>query len=270
VVVGGGAIEQSAAGLENVTSRAKGADRGQRSGRTREQCQDPIVDDAYAAWVLRPSLPSVVVEPHLAWFLCGVQRSGTWLLAGLLDSTGIAGRPHEWFSEATEAANRRRWRVQPAEDYFEYVRSAGTTPNGVFACKLTWDALERVGDAPSLAPERRFVWLRREPEAIGISWGLAEQTGRYHAWDPPPRREPRFDREQVDALVGLAREHDAAWARWFPDHAVEPLELWFDEVVADPSEASARVLAHLGLPEVPAVIRTEPSPPSDWRARYIR
>jgi LPS sulfotransferase NodH len=228
------------------------------------------VDDAYAAWVLRPTLPSVAVEPRLAWFLCGVQRSGTWLLAGLLDSTGIAGRPHEWFSEATEKTNRRTWRVSSTGDYLEYVRRAGTTPNGVFACKLTWDAIERAGDLASFAPERRFVWLRREPEAVGISWSWAAQTGRYHAWDPAPELEPRFDREQVDALVGLAREHEAAWARWFHKHAVEPLELWFDDLVANPTKASARVLAHLGLPEVPAFIRTEPSPPSDWGARYRR
>jgi LPS sulfotransferase NodH len=228
------------------------------------------LDDAYAAWVLRPTLPSVAVEPHLAWFLCGVQRSGTWLLAGLLDSTGIAGRPHEWFSEATEAANRRIWRVSPAEDYVDYVRRAGTTPNGVFGCKLTWDALQRAGDLAAFAPRRRFVWLRREPEAVGVSWAWAAQTGRYHAWDPPPRLEPRFVRDEVDALVGLAREHNAAWAHWFPDHAVEPLELWFDALVADPGGASARVLAHLGLPEAAAVVRTEPSPPSDWRARYTR
>jgi trehalose 2-sulfotransferase len=236
-----------------------------------EHCQDSIdLDDAYAAWVLRPTLPLVAVEPQLAWFLCGVQRSGTWLLAGLLDSTGIAGRPHEWFSEATEAENRRMWRVSATEDYSDYVRRAGTTPNGVFACMLKWNALERAGDLTALAPERRFVWLRREPEAIGVSWAWAAQTGRYHAWDPPPQLEPRFVREEVDALVGLAREHDAAWACWFADHADVPLELWFDEVVADPGGASTHVLAHLGLPNVPAVVRTEPAPPSDWRARYMR
>ena len=125
------------------------------------------MDDVYAAWVLRPTLPSIAVEPQLAWFLCGVQRSGIWLLAGLLNSTGIAGRPHEWFSEATEVANRRTWRVSPTGDYSE------------------------------------------------------------------------------------------------TDHGIEPLELSFDDVVANPRGASARVLAHLGLPHVPAI--AEPSPPSDWR-----
>src|SRR5581483_975365 len=101
------------------------------------------------------------------------------------------------------------------------------------------------------------------PEAIGVSWARAAQSGSFHAWDPPPRVEPRFVREEVDALVGLAREHDAAWGRWFSDRAIAPLELRFDDVVADPSAAASRVLAHLGLPDQPAVVRTDPSPPSD-------
>jgi trehalose 2-sulfotransferase len=228
------------------------------------------VDDAYAAWVLQPTLPVAGVEPHLAWFLCGVQRSGTWLLAGLLDSTGVAGRPHEWFAAATESANRRTWGVRSAEGYVDCVKRAGTTPNGVFACKLSWDAVRRAGDLAVLAPDRRFVWLRREPEAIGVSWARAAQTGCYHAWDPPPRIEPRFVREDVDALVGLAREHDAAWGSWFSDRAIEPREVRFDDVVQAPSAAAARVLAHLGLPDQPVVVRTDPSPSSDWQARYRR
>jgi trehalose 2-sulfotransferase len=220
--------------------------------------------------VLRPTLPPAAIEPYLAWFLCGVQRSGTWLLAGLLDSTGIAGRPHEWFSEATETANRRNWRVPPGGDYSDYVKRAGTTANGVFASKLTWDAVDRAGDLGAFAPEQRFVWLRRDPQAIGVSWAWAAQTGHYHAWDPPPRAEPHFVREDVDALVRLAREQDSAWGRWFSGRTVEPLELWFDDLVADPGTASSRVLAHLGLPDRPAVIRTDPSPPSDWPARARR
>jgi LPS sulfotransferase NodH len=237
----------------------------ERNGNLRRE-----VDDAYAAWVLQPTLPLAGVEPYLAWFLCGVQRSGTWLLAGLLDSTGVAGRPHEWFSEAAEAANRRAWDVRSAEGYVDCVKRAGTTPNGVFACKLTWDAVERVGDLKAFAPDCRFVWLRRDPEAIGVSWAWAAQTGRYHAWDPPPRIEPRFVREDVDALVRLAREHDAGWSSWFSDRAIEPLELRFDEVVREPRAASTRVLGYLGLPDQPAVVRTDPSPPSDWQVRYRR
>ena len=226
------------------------------------------MDEVYAEWVLRPTLPLDPTEPYLAWFLCGVQRSGTWLLAGLLDSTGIAGHPHEWFSQATETANRRLWNLRPADDYVACVKRAGTTPNGVFGSKLTWDAVARAGYLGAFAPEQRFVWVRRSAEAIGISWARAARTGYFHAWDPPPRKEPVFVAREVDALVRLAREHDLAWSRWFADRGVEPLELLFDDLVANPHQAVSLVLNHLGLPDTPATVRTDPMPPSDWAERY--
>jgi LPS sulfotransferase NodH len=228
------------------------------------------MDEAYVAWVLRPTLPPTTTEPRTAWFLCGVQRSGTWLLAGLLDSTGLAGRPHEWFSERTAEANRRLWDVDSDDAYLSCVKRAGTTPNGVFACKLMWDAVEHAGDLASLAPEQLFVWLRRDAEAIGVSWARAAQTGGFHAWDPPPHAEPRFVRDEIDSLAYLARARDAAWERWFAERTIEPLELWYDDLVAEPDATAGRVLAHLGLPEAAAAVRTDPSPPSDWLERYRR
>jgi LPS sulfotransferase NodH len=229
------------------------------------------MDEAYRAWVLQPTLPPAAAEPRLAWFLCGIQRSGTWSVAGLLDSTGVAGRSHEWFSERTGEANRRTWGVDSDAAYLSCVKRAGTTPNGVFACKLMWgEALERMGEPASFAPEQFFVWLRRDHEAVGVSWARAAQTGFFHAWDPPPKGEPRFVRQEIEGLAGLARERDAAWRRWFADRAIEPLELWYDDVVADPDAASARVLAYLGLSKVAARVRTEPMPPSDWLERYTR
>jgi LPS sulfotransferase NodH len=161
--------------------------------------------------------------------------------------------------------------VDSDDAYVSCVKRAGTTPNGVFACKLMWGAeVERAGDLASLAPEQCFVWLRRDPEAIGVSWARAAQTGFYHAWDPPPEVEPRFVRDEIDGLAQLARERDAAWRRWFAEHAIQPLELWYDDVVAEPAAASARVLAYLGLPTVPSTVRTERLPPSDWLERYSR
>src|SRR5262249_28400054 len=115
-----------------------------------------------------------------------------------------------------------------------------------------------------------FVWVRRDPNAVGASWARAAQTGFFHAWDPPPTRKPRFARQEIECLARLARERDAAWGRWFADRAIEPLEVRYDDLVADPGAASDRILAYLGLPNVVASVRTEPLPPSDWLARYSR
>ncbi len=104
-------------------------------------------------------------------------------------------------------------------------------------------------------------------DAVGACL-LRVRSTHYHAWDPPPREEPRFVPDEVDALVRLAGEHDRAWSRWFVDRTVEPLELLFDDLVTNPHEVAARVLEHLGLPDTPATLRTDPTPRSDSWERH--
>src|SRR3978361_1257601 len=91
--------------------------------------------------------------------VCATPRSGSTLLCALLDGTGVAGRPQEFFERLAHSGLPR----QPRE-YFEGVDDPevlallaptdpgardsgdpipgalelGTTPNGVFAAKLMW------------------------------------------------------------------------------------------------------------------------------------
>lgn len=92
----------------------------------------------YARWVLDPRLPERPAKPRMSCLICATPRSGSWLLSGLLHSTGVAGHPHEYFYAETEATNRRNWGIATATEYLDRVLEAGTTDNGVFACKLTW------------------------------------------------------------------------------------------------------------------------------------
>src|SRR3954453_1502617 len=102
--------------------------------------------------------------------VCATPRSGSTLLCALLDGTGVAGRPREFFERLAPSRLPR----QPRE-YFERVEdpkllellaptdpgtpdrgdpipqalAEGTTDNGVFAAKLMWthllDLAERLG-----------------------------------------------------------------------------------------------------------------------------
>ena len=126
----------------------------------------------YAEWVLRPPIPEWRRPTRHSYFICSTPRSGSWLLCGLLASTGVAGRRHEWFWTGTEDANTRAWGASGLADYVRLVHEAGTTLNGVFGAKLMWAhaehtlfrlrALGRVGsDQVVLArhfPNPRFVW----------------------------------------------------------------------------------------------------------------
>jgi LPS sulfotransferase NodH len=111
------------------------------------------------------------VTPERCYLVCATQRSGSTLLCEGLESTGVAGRPREYFEELKETGVPRRpreyfwelrspevFRLLPADaqldrdsessptwsrdDYTVHLAAAlrqGTTPNGVFGAKLMWN-----------------------------------------------------------------------------------------------------------------------------------
>jgi LPS sulfotransferase NodH len=234
----------------------------------------------YARWVLEAPLPEHPASPTSSYFICSGQRSGTWLLSGLLDSTGVAGHPHEYFEPGTEQANRRRWRVGCGfAEYLGAVFSVGTTENGVFASSVMWPSfaslLKRLPDLiERVFPQPRYVFLWREDVvAQAVSWARAVQTGYYHHWDTPAGA-ARFDFDQIDALVREASANSASWRRWFAENEIEPLTVRFEDLVEEKERVVRGVLSFLGidLPEGAAIAerttRTADDASEKWAARY--
>jgi LPS sulfotransferase NodH len=217
----------------------------------------------YADWVLNPPLPERPTRPSRSYFICGTARSGSWMLCGLLASTGVAGRPHEWFYVETEDANKEAWGVSSFSDYLRRVLDAGTTTNGVFGSKLMWAYAEGLftrlqelggGGSDLMAleghfPDPRFIWLqRRDVDAQAVSFEKAIQTGHYHLWnasDSAPA--PSYDDAKIAGLVREVTAHNAAWRSWFAANEIEPLYVWFEDLVADPVGVTRSVLEHLGV-----------------------
>jgi LPS sulfotransferase NodH len=242
----------------------------------------------YAEWVLRPGIPDQPVQPSASYFVCGTPRCGSWLLCGLLASTGIAGRPHEWFWRDTEEANRRAWAVSDFSHYLACVRAAGTTPNGVFGAKLMWRQiadlivrLKRVGDASSPRalfqqqfPKPCFIWIRREDiVAQAVSWARAIRTGQWHHWDTPSPEAPEYDGEQIDALTAELAADNAGWGNWFATNEIEPFTIGFEDLVADPDNATRDVLRFLEIDADDVsigelTVRTSDQLNEEWLRRY--
>jgi trehalose 2-sulfotransferase len=110
------------------------------------------------------------VTPTRSYLVCATPRSGSTLLCEMLERTGVAGRPREYFEALKETGLPRRpreyfWGLRSPEvirllptdsqmdrggsrsptwsrdDYAGHLGAAiseGTTPNGVFASKLMW------------------------------------------------------------------------------------------------------------------------------------
>jgi trehalose 2-sulfotransferase len=114
-----------------------------------------------------------VTTPTLSYLVCATPRSGSTLLCDLLDQTGIAGHPEEYFEALRHSGLPRRpheyfdperhaniverlafrelpdgkatpsdlWQPATYDRYLAWAIEEGTTPNGVFAAKLMWGYL---------------------------------------------------------------------------------------------------------------------------------
>jgi LPS sulfotransferase NodH len=229
-------------------------------------------------------------RPYQSIFVCGVQRSGTWFLAHLLHRTGVVGLPNEWFHPGDVAQFMKDWGVSSYREYLARVFEAGTSANGVFASKLMWNyfaefqfEVRRVtgnygaDDASligSVFPRPRFVWIRREDVvAQAVSWSKASQTGQYGPGQAR-KAEPVYNFDEIDALAALVRFHDGAWRRWFAAHGIEPFELTYENLCADPVGLTLEILAFTELEPSPGVTiaplheRQADEVSAEWIARY--
>jgi LPS sulfotransferase NodH len=137
-----------------------------------------------------------VVPVARSYLVCATPRSGSTLLCHLLDQTGIAGHPEEYFEALRHSGQPRRpheyfdpdrhaniierlafrempagaahpphplWTVETYDRYLAWALEQGTTPNGVFGAKLMWGYL---GDFAELLRGMPGMARRPIPELL--------------------------------------------------------------------------------------------------------
>jgi trehalose 2-sulfotransferase len=214
-----------------------------------------------------------------SYLICGVQRTGSWLLSHALEDTGVLGVPAEYFHRGDEQFWRDRWGATDEDAFLRLVQTGPATSNGVWASKMMWnyfgDALGRLrawsrlgagpdaSDADVLAaafPGLRYIWLRRADKLRqAVSWWRAAATGEF-ALGPgqPAGQPPAFDRDAIGRLVRYAQECEEGWRRWFPAHGIQPLEVEYEDLAGDLDDAVRAVAAFLEVRLPPGLERTRP------------
>ncbi len=213
-----------------------------------------------------------------AYLICATPRTGSSLLCGLLDSTGIAGHPESYFREPDEQEWAARWGIAGPSDgrfgyagYLQAAITAGSTGNGVFAARIMWGTLEEIAGKlalvyPDLAGSdlallnrafgrTRFVYLfRSDVVAQAVSLLRAEQTNVWFETGQTrqePEQEPCFDLDQIHERIQLIEEHNTAWRQWFTSAGIQPHPVQYENLAATPISIARGVLSFLGL-ELPA------------------
>lgn len=231
--------------------------------------------------------------------ICATPRSGSTLLCGLLSSSGVAGHPASYFNRAGMQDYADEWGISRPRDRRideTYVRAAlvaGKTSNGVFGARIMAETLpELIGDLAAAEPQPsvrdvellstrfgrlKFVHLRRH-DVVGqaVSWAKALQTRFWHPGEAvkPGGHEPRYDEELIGRLVAAIERFERDWTRWFTAQSIEPYEVAYEELAADPLRTARKVLDHLSLhlrPDQQLVIghhRQADQVNADWKATF--
>ena len=214
-----------------------------------------------------------MADPGLdSWLLCATPRSGSTLLCGLLESSGIAGHPASYFNRRGLHDYVTTWRVaQPAgvridAAYVQAALVAGSTPNGVFGGRLMAESRpELIADLAAETDQAwsselellvdqfgrlRFVHLRRvDVVAQAVSWAKSLQT---HFWHPGERIEtgaeaPHYDEELIGRLVETVERSEAGWNTWFTQQRITPFEVTYEQLASTPLLVAHQVLDFLDL-----------------------
>lgn len=211
--------------------------------------------------------------------ICTTPRSGSNLLCQYLTSTGIMGKPLEYFNgPARRALNDPRYPDDPVLQ-LRQILTTGMTPNGVYGVKVF--AYQNAAVAASLdwtraLPNLSFIYLtRRDRLGQAISWAKALQTSQYRSTLPKQGvaiYEARLIRERLDAL----RWEDTEWDRFFQSRCITPLHIAYEDFIIAPQQTVDRVAALVGVRRTPRIafdqvdlriqrdVETE-----EWRVRFL-
>jgi LPS sulfotransferase NodH len=236
-------------------------------------------------------------RPRRSLFIATAPRSGSWLLAEGLRGLAVAGCPEEYFRADLERYYSEQWGLPqsaPYQVFLDRVMLAGTTSNGVFAVKVHWfqlryllwqlrslDGVGQVSDGELLeryfGPVRMVYLERRDVARQAISWLRAIRTDEWWLIAREPRTQPmlpgEYDFEGTKHLYYLLQDYRAWWRQWFRDNEICPLELVYEDVIANYRASLLGILRHAGLSvptEIPApLLRRQADEYSDlWLRAY--
>lgn len=199
--------------------------------------------------------------PRKTIIVAALPRCGSHFLTAYMQGSGVLGIGLEHFNQG-QTESRRPDQDTSVLAQCRYTLEDGASPNGAVAIKLMPDHLQRAEkeiDLFAWFPQPRWLYVRRRDIlAQAISFEIAMQT---QAWvyDAIPEREPVYSAEGIKSRLDEIARGEAGWFRYFITHGIEPLELLYEDMIADPQRAIQRVAAFAGEPlktkQLPRLVR---------------
>jgi len=182
--------------------------------------------------------------------ICTVPRSGSNWLGQLLASTGLLGKPLEYFNGvARRLLDDLSYPDDPPQQV-ERILTMGRTANGIYGVKLFAPQFQQIESVVRLSrdlPNLHFVFLRRQ-DVLGqaISWARALQTNQYRA-NQREQGSRSYDRDFIlDRIRQIVQEY-SQWSAYFARTGISPVEILYEDLLNDPRPAVDRVAGLFGL-----------------------
>ena len=231
-------------------------------------------------------------QPAVTYLLATVPRTGSTLLSHALWASGCLGAPLEYlnfvsdgpygFASGSPEAQQRLW---------ESVIRRRCSPNGVFGLKAFPSQLEELRERnlallsaalrvllPGNGASKVVELRRRDRTAHAISYARAILSGVWRKeQEHGDAAEPEYSEAAVANAARLIEQQEGAWQAMYRDLALEPLVLWYEDVVADPDAATRAVAEFLGIEldpaarvEVPEIERQAQAGAREWAEQHAK
>jgi tetratricopeptide (TPR) repeat protein/lipopolysaccharide biosynthesis protein/LPS sulfotransferase NodH len=191
------------------------------------------------------------------YVICFTERSGSTMLCSILEQTNLLGMPNEYVNPRVPM--RLYLKTCPAttlEEYFELLRRTQTTPNGIFglkSCFVDFKPLIEMGRVGKLLNPVQFIYLtRRDIILQAISGYLARKSGIWHISSQAGGTENvdyskvEYDEEQILKRIDIQIKERLEWERFFTLYSIEPLRIFYEDIVESPITCVKQILSFLG------------------------
>ncbi|HEX5181897.1 MAG TPA: Stf0 family sulfotransferase [Allosphingosinicella sp.] len=222
--------------------------------------------------------------PDIVYMLASVPRTGSTYLGHLLWRTGCLGAPLEYLNfDPTGPYFFASHSAENQDRLWKSLLHRRTSPNGVFGFKIFPIQLQGLGQSnpallASLRPGRIVYLDRRDRTAHIVSYARANLSG---VWRQEQEKDltapPSYSEEALDMAARGIAVQAAGWEKMFRERGIDPLRLWYEDVVERPDEAARQVADYLGVAlipgaqvPVPAVLKQSNRGAEDWATRYAQ
>jgi trehalose 2-sulfotransferase len=228
--------------------------------------------------------------PQHPYMIATVPRSGSSYFSHLLWRTGCLGAPLEYLNFLPGGPARLAISdPQQQTALWRSILHLRTSPNGVFGVKCFSLQLRELQQRnPTLLREvfatmlmrgpatRVIVLKRRDRVAHAISYARSALSGIWRKeQEAAGAATVDYSPEAVEQARAYIEQQEADWDLLLKELSIEPLTLWYEDVLEEPGGAVSRVAAFLGVGLDPAAAMTIPMVEKQaeedsvrWRERY--